>query len=85
MNAEIAWKDKLREEIHKKDIEIEKNEKIHKGELEKVESQRNADAQMKNQEVKELSKTFEAEMNRLKEILNNKERTIEIQHQDANK
>ncbi len=40
---------------------------------------------MKNQEVKDLTKTFEAEMNRLKEILNNKERTIEIQLQESNK
>jgi hypothetical protein len=58
LNSEVAWKDKLREEIHKKDIEIEKNGRIHKGELEKVESQRNADTQMKNQEVKDLTKTF---------------------------
>ncbi len=66
MNAELAWKDKLREEIHKKDLEIQKNERIHKGELEKVENQRNADALMKNQEIKDLTKTFEQEMNRLK-------------------
>ncbi len=31
LNAEVALKDKFREEIHKKDIEIEKNERIHKG------------------------------------------------------
>jgi hypothetical protein len=60
-------------------LEIEKNSKIHKSELEKVENQRNADTLLKNQEMKELSKTFETETNRLKETLNNKEKAIENQ------
>lgn len=58
MNADVEWKNRLREEIHKKDLEIEKNAKIHKGELDKIENQRNADTLMKSQEIKELTKTF---------------------------
>jgi hypothetical protein len=33
LNAEVEWKDKFREEIHKKDLDIEKNARIHKAEL----------------------------------------------------
>lgn len=36
MNAEVDWKNTLREEIHKKEVEMDKAERAHKAELEKV-------------------------------------------------
>lgn len=33
MNAEVDWKDKLRESLHKKDLEMEKTERAHKAQL----------------------------------------------------
>lgn len=40
---------------------------------------------MKSQEIKELTKTFELETNRLKDVLDAKERMIESQAQDMNR
>lgn len=40
---------------------------------------------MKSQEIKELTKTFELETNRLKDVLDSKERMIETQAQDMNR
>lgn len=58
MKAEVDWKNTLREETHKKNLEMEKTERAHKAELEKIENQRNTDNLLKNQEINELTKTF---------------------------
>ena len=77
MKAEVDWKNTLREETHKKNLEMEKTERAHKAELEKIENQRNTDNLLKNQEINELTKTFQSESERMKEILSNKEKTID--------
>ncbi len=33
MHAQVEWKNNLRDEIHKKELEIEKAERAHKAEL----------------------------------------------------
>ena len=56
---------------------MEKAERAHKAELEKVENKRNTENLLKNQEINELTKTFENESSRMKEIISNKEKTID--------
>lgn len=67
----------MNEEKHKKEKEFEVIERTHRAELEKIESQRNNETILKNQELNELRKTFEAESDRLNEILNNKDKVID--------
>ena len=50
---------------------------MQRTELEKQESKRQHEATLKNQELKDLAGTFEAEANRLNDIIAAKERRIE--------
>lgn len=77
MNAEVEWKNRLNEELHKKDKEIESIERTHRAEFERLETQRNSETMLKNQELNELTKAFESESNRLNEIITTKDRVID--------
>lgn len=56
--------------------EKETLQRLHRNELEKVENKRVQEATLKNQELKDLTGTFEAEANRLKDIINSKANKI---------
>jgi hypothetical protein len=60
MHAEVEWKNQLNQDKHQKEKEIENIERTHRVELEKVEAQRNNETILKNQELNELTKAFEA-------------------------
>ena len=51
-------------------------ERLHRTELDKVESKRAHEAQVKTQELKDLNETFNAEMGRMNDVVNTKEKNI---------
>ena len=75
-NSEVEFKGQVDKLQLEKEREKENLERLHRTELDKVESKRAHEAQVKNQELKDLNETFNAEMGRMNEVVNTKEKNI---------
>lgn len=76
-NNEVEFKGQVDKLQLDKEREKENLERFHRTELDKVESKRAHEAQVKNQELKDLNDTFNAEMGRMNDVVNSKEKSLE--------
>ena len=76
-NNEVDFKGQIDKINLDKEKEKETLERLHRTELDKVESKRAHEAQVKNQELKDLNDTFNAEIGRMNDTIQAKEKNIE--------
>ena len=84
-NAQIDFKNEIENKIKEKQKQIQDLERGHRNQLQKIQSNRNAENAMKNEEMRNLTSAFETETKRLNQLVNVKDRMIQDTNKNVNK